>query len=414
LADHDAAPNARWLIVAVLAAGSFTTALNVTMLSPLLSAIGADFDVSAAATGQVATMTAATSGVTALVAAPWMDRWSRRSWLRFEVVLLVLGTLLSALAPSFGWLLAARVLAGVGGAIIYAHCVAAAAELFADPAQRNRVIGLLATSITLGSILGLPALAQVAGAVGWRWAVASLLPLAALVLVGTAWLPGTARTARGPLWQGWWTRYRDVLARRESLWLLGAVMLLMSAWFGWLIYFGAFAVQAYGAGANVLSALYLAGGVAQVVGSNLAPVLLRRFSPRIVASVAAVVIAVDLLGVGILFDGAWSLAPFLVIASLGAAMLFLCISILLLDSFPTARGAVMSLQSAGLNLGGAVGVALFGTTLALLDDYAATYRLLSISMVLVVVVLMLSARSAAAAGRRTDAATTSKPEPLAP
>ena len=411
MADHDAAPNARWPIVAVLAAGSFTTALNVTMLSPLLSAIGADFDVSAAATGQVATMTAATSGVTALVAAPWMDRWSRRSWLRFEVVLLVLGTLLSALAPSFGWLLAARVLAGVGGAIIYAHCVAAAAELFADPAQRNRVIGLLATSITLGSILGLPALAQVAGAVGWRWAVASLLPLAALVLVGTAWLPGTARTARGPLWQGWWTRYRDVLARRESLWLLGAVMLLMSAWFGWLIYFGAFAVQAYGAGANVLSALYLAGGVAQVAGSNLAPVLLRRFSPRIVASVAAVVIAVDLLGVGILFDGAWSLAPFLVIASMGAAMLFLCISILLLDSFPTARGAVMSLQSAGLNLGGAVGVALFGTALALLDDYAATYRLLSIALLLVVVVLMLSARSAAAAGRRTDAP--SKPEPAA-
>ncbi len=111
---QDPVPTVRWPIVAVLAVGSFTTALNVTMLSPLLPAIGADFEVSAAATGQLATVTAASSGATALLAAPWMDRWSRRSWLRFEAALLLLGTFLSALAPGFGWLLAARVIAGIG------------------------------------------------------------------------------------------------------------------------------------------------------------------------------------------------------------------------------------------------------------------------------------------------------------
>src|SRR5688500_10787579 len=83
----------------VLAVGGFTSALNVTLLSPLLVDIARTFDVSEAAAGQLATLTAASSGVMAITVAPWMDRYPRRFWLRLDSALLTVGTLNSALAP---------------------------------------------------------------------------------------------------------------------------------------------------------------------------------------------------------------------------------------------------------------------------------------------------------------------------
>lgn len=347
--DHAApVPPTRWPMIAVLVAGAFATALNVTLLSPLLKDIAAEFDVSDSTTGQLATLTAACSGLTAL-------------------------------------LLAARVVAGIGGAIIFANCLAATADLFPDPHQRNRVIGLLNTAATLGAVVGLPALTQIADAAGWRWAVATVLAPVALVLAGAGRLPGAAPTARGPLWQGWWSGYRRVLANRETTWLLALLVVLFVVWFGWLIYFGAFAETAFGVGAGALSVLFLVGGAAEIAAGNATPFLLRRRSPASITRVAVLLLAADLLLVGIAWANAWALAPFIVVASAASTTIFVCVSILLLDSFPPARGAVMSLQSAVLELGAA---------LALLDDYEASYRLLGVVAPLALVCLALSARHA--------------------
>ena len=96
-------------LLLILGAGGFTSALNVTMLSPVLVDIAEHFDVTEAAAGQLATVTAASSGVIALTVAPWMDRYSRRFWLQLECVLLLIGTLISALAPTFGLMFVGRV-----------------------------------------------------------------------------------------------------------------------------------------------------------------------------------------------------------------------------------------------------------------------------------------------------------------
>src|SRR5215210_5365718 len=115
----------RRVLLGILALGAFTTALNVTLLSPLLTSIASDLGVGAPTAGQLATLTAGSSGVMALVVAPWMDRFSRATWIRLECGLLTAGSILSATAPSFGWLFVGRALAGIGGAVIGASCLAA-------------------------------------------------------------------------------------------------------------------------------------------------------------------------------------------------------------------------------------------------------------------------------------------------
>jgi predicted MFS family arabinose efflux permease len=384
----------RRLLVGILSVGAFTTALNITLLSPLLVDIAEEFAVSEAAAGQLATLTAASSGLTAIAVAPWMDRYSRRFWLRFECSLLVLGSLLSALAPGFGWMFLGRAVAGIGGAVIGATCLAACADLFADVRVRNRALGLINSAFTLGAVFGLPVITLVADWSDWRWAIALPAPLALLVFAGSSFLPGraVAPLATDSLWRAWADGYRRVLASRETLWLLAAEIGFMVVWFGWLIYFGAFAETVFAVGAAMLSALFLVGGAAEMVGNNLAPVLLRRWSARAIGYAGIAVAAVNLLLVGVAYDQRWTLFPFIAIGSVAGAVLFICVSIALLDSLPSARGAVMSLQSACLELGGALGVAVTGLGLALLDDYEAVYRLLGLVMPVVALCLFVSGR----------------------
>lgn len=400
--QSDASPHR--LLLGILAAGAFTTALNVTLLSPLLVDIAADFNVSEAAAGQLATLTAASSGVMAVLVAPWMDRYSRAFWLRLECSLLFLGTLLSALAPGFGWMFLGRSLAGIGGAVIGASCPAACGDLYADPAARNRALGLISSAFTLGAVFGLPLITLIADRSDWRWAIAVPAPLAMLVFAGGAQLPRGAKAPSESLWHSWVSGYRRVLGSGETVWLLAAAIAFMVVWFGWLIYFGAYVETVFAVGATMLAILFLAGGAAELAGNNLAPALLHHWSPRVVGSLAVAVAAVNLLLVGVAYDQRWTLFPFVAIGSAVGAVLFISVNVALLDSLPSDRGAVMSLQSACLELGGAVGVAATGAGLALLDDYAMVYRLLGLVMPVVALCLFVSAR------RRTVA--TPVPQPV--
>src|SRR5688572_8780869 len=119
-----------WVGLVVLCLGAAVTLLNMAVLSPLLRAIGQEFGTSDATTGQLATLGSLVGVISSLAATPWMDRWSRRAWFRLEGSLVLVAILVSALAPSFGWLMVGRMLASCGSAVIMANCMTGARELF--------------------------------------------------------------------------------------------------------------------------------------------------------------------------------------------------------------------------------------------------------------------------------------------
>lgn len=389
-------PIPRRLLVALLAVGAFTTALNVTQLSPLLTRIAVDFGVTNAAAGQLATLTAVCAATTALLTAPWLDRYGRGAWLRFESVLLGAGTLISVLAPSVAWLVVGRALAGVGGAIIFGVCLATVGDLFPEPTKRNRAVGVVGTAATLGAVAGLPIVTQIADLGGWRWALGAILPLVVVLFAGSFLFSDAVAPKEGSLWRGWATGYRVVLASGETLSLLGVMVAVSMAWFGWLIYFGAYTETVFGVGAAMLGLLFMVGGGAEVVANNVTPLLLERRSPRTVVLWATLVMSATLLSVGIADTRSWVLFPFIAVASFSSVVIFSSTCILLLDSLPAARGAAMALQSAGFEAGGALGAAVAGAGLAVLGDYELVYRLLGLLLLpLLLVPLALGTRRAA-------------------
>lgn len=380
----------------VLATGAFTTLVHGTMLSPLLKDIAADFQVSDASVGQLATLYSALAATIAFAVVPLMDRYPRRALLRFECGMLIVATLVSALAPSFTWLTIGRGLAGLGGAFIFGVCMAAAGDLFGDPIERNRRIGIISSAASSAIIVGQPLLAQISAHVGWRWAVASTIVPPLVVLFGTRQLPAEAlQRDDGPLWDAYRSRYRQVVSSHETVWLLAVLIATLLVWSAFSVYLGAYLETEFLANANATSLIFLISGICFTAGSLVIPRIAERIPKRRLYVMLACFMALNLLGVGVLYTTIWSAAIFVGTSAVFGVGLYLLSGILLLDSLPEARGAVMALQAAGTEVGIALGAAWGGAVLVVSGgDYVQVYHSLVLLVPVVAFCLMMSARFA--------------------
>jgi len=74
------------------------------------------------------------------------DRLGRRRTFQAGLLLFVAGSLLCSLAPSLGWLIAARALQAVGGSMLNPVAMSIITNVFTDPRERARAIGAWARS----------------------------------------------------------------------------------------------------------------------------------------------------------------------------------------------------------------------------------------------------------------------------
>ncbi|HEX3219056.1 MAG TPA: MFS transporter [Candidatus Limnocylindria bacterium] len=157
------------------------------------------------------------------------------------VTLFAVGLGVAAVAPSMAWVVAGRVIQGLGAGAIASIIYVVIARGYST-AEQPRMIAVISSAWVLPGIIGPAAAGYVAQELSWRWAFAALvplLPLAALLLVGPMRRLAAAAPSAGP----------SGAARR----MLDAVQLAIAA--GLLLAAG-------GAGHPALSAAaVLAGGV---------------------------------------------------------------------------------------------------------------------------------------------------------
>ncbi|MEJ5863207.1 MFS transporter [Pseudomonas farsensis] len=181
-ADTATAAHNPWL--AVTAVGLATFAVVTTEMLPvgLLTPIAAALQVSAGSAGLMISLPALLAAVFAVLVVIASGGVDRRKILCGLLALLLLANTASALAPTLGWMLAARTLVGLCMGGIWAIAGGLAARLV--PGQ---AVGL-ATAVIFGgvaaaSVLGVPLGALVGDLFGWRWAFALMALLSAGVLV---------------------------------------------------------------------------------------------------------------------------------------------------------------------------------------------------------------------------------------
>ena len=168
-------------VVAVLAFLQFTIVLDFMLLAPLGAFVIPALHITPAQFGRVVSAYAFSAGVSGLLAAGFADRFDRKKLLLVFYSGFICGTLLCGLASSYDMLLLARMITGMFAGVVGSTSFAIVTDLFAFQ-MRGRVMGVIQTSFSASSVLGMPLALLISNR--WGWNAAFFLIVAVCTLVG--------------------------------------------------------------------------------------------------------------------------------------------------------------------------------------------------------------------------------------
>jgi predicted MFS family arabinose efflux permease len=325
----------------------------VLVLTPVLVELASDLDVSTALAGQLRTISGLSAGATALCAGLLASRVGLRELLAAGLLLLALGSAVSAAAPTFAVIAAAQIAAGAGVGVSYAAALAAVGD-WTTVADRSRVLAVALLGPPIAWVVAMP-LCGFAGEASWR--LAWIVPLAAAALA-LAVLAGRRPTPPAALRAD----LRAVLSHPGVLRWSSGELLAYSAWAGTLVFIGALFVESHGLSVGETGLVLGAGALVYVPGN----VVFRRFvdeHTRMLLIALALAAAATVIVVYAVRWSAWfSLAAFALVSFLAGGRT-LAGSARGLDLAPELRLGVTGVRTAALQLGYFVGAAVGGVAL---------------------------------------------------
>jgi EmrB/QacA subfamily drug resistance transporter len=197
-------PSYPWLVVGTVCIGAFMGQVDASIVQLVLPELEVEFQARVSEVSWVAVAYLLAVAALLPIFGRLADLMGRKPLYTAGFLIFVFGSALCGLAPTLGILIAARVVQGIGAALVQANSVAIIVAAVGR-VHRGRAIGIQAAAQAVGLSAG-PALGGlVISSLGWRWVFFLNLPvgLAGSVL---AWLllPQTERVGQAGRfdWQG--------------------------------------------------------------------------------------------------------------------------------------------------------------------------------------------------------------------
>ena len=160
-------------LMLALAVGAFISLVTTLALTPFLPHVAEELSTSVALVGQVPALIGLTAVPLALVGGPLADHFGHRRLLVIGLLAALATALGTALAPTYGLLLAVALLGGLNRALVTPVSQAIASLHFADD-RRRRAISWITAGASGAIVAGIPVLTAIAGRFGWRAAFVAL------------------------------------------------------------------------------------------------------------------------------------------------------------------------------------------------------------------------------------------------
>ncbi len=256
-------------VVAVLAFLQFTIILDFMVMSPLSAIVMPELGITPSQFGWAVSAYAFSAGISGILASGFADRYDRKRLLLFFYGGFVLGTALCAYAPTYHFLLGARIVTGLFGGVIGSIVLAIATDLF-PLEMRGRVMGFVQTAFAASQILGLPAGLYFANHWGWHapfWGIVAVAILAGIVIAVymrpvTAHL--TAKQEHTP-----WRHFIATLGNPKYAMAFAVTAILATGGFMLMPFGSAFLVNNVGIDLAHIPTVYLLTGLATVFAGPL-------------------------------------------------------------------------------------------------------------------------------------------------
>jgi DHA1 family inner membrane transport protein len=191
---------------------AFSVGTTEFIIAGMLPQVAADLHVTVATAGLLISGYAAGVAIGGPIVAILTTELERRATFLGLMVAFIAGNVFCALSPSYGWLLAARVVIACTHGALLGYASVMATQLVAEDRQA-RAISFVLSGLMIANIIGVPAGTALGAAFGWRmtfWAIA---------ILGCASLTGIVvllpRTAQGGAAKPSLATEFAVLARQE-------------------------------------------------------------------------------------------------------------------------------------------------------------------------------------------------------
>ncbi len=300
-----------WAAVTSLTFGVFGLVTAEFLPASLLTPMAADVGVSVGAAGQAVTATAVVGAIAGLAAAIVTRGIDRRIVIWSLTGLLIVSSVIAALATNLTTLLFARVLLGIGLGAFWSM-VAATAMRLVPPSALPKAMSLIFAGVSLATVSAAPIGAYLGNVMGWRFVfwLSALVGVAALV-IQIAVLPRLP--ARGS--PDIRTLFR-LLGQPSIALVLAGIVVVISGHFAGFTYVRPFLEQIPKLSVEAISLVLLAYGIGGFFGNFAGGAITARSAK---ASVIFGAFLIALVGISLLFVGASPLASAIAVGLWGFA-----------------------------------------------------------------------------------------------
>jgi predicted MFS family arabinose efflux permease len=250
----------RWLLL-TLAGIQFTHILDFMIMMPLGPQFTSLFGISNAQFGLLVSAYTLSAGLSGLMAATYIDRFSRKQLLLTMYTLFGLATLACGLAPDYFWLMAARIAAGLFGGVLSALAQTIVADVIPFE-RRGRAMSVVMTSFSVSTVAGVPLGLFLAAHFNWHAPFFGIALLVGLLACG-AWqtMPRLDAHLHHPERVNVWRGIGQVLAEPNHLKAFGVSGLMMFASFTVIPYITIYLQSNAGMQTDEVPWIYLCGGL---------------------------------------------------------------------------------------------------------------------------------------------------------
>jgi predicted MFS family arabinose efflux permease len=186
MTSHLTPKRERWLLL-TLASIQFTSVLDFMIMMPLGPQLTELFGISASEFGFLVSAYTFSAGLSGLLAATYIDRFGRKRMMLTLYPLFGAAALACSFAPTFAWLLVARVASGFFGGVLMALSQTIVAEVIPFE-RRGRAMSVVMTSFSVATVAGVPLALFLASHFNWH------APFLAIALMVSVCALGAAKT----------------------------------------------------------------------------------------------------------------------------------------------------------------------------------------------------------------------------
>ncbi|WP_221392355.1 MFS transporter [Dyadobacter sp. NIV53] len=343
-------------IIVLLATLQFTVVLDFMVLSPLGAILLKELSISTVQFGLVVSAYAFSAGASGLLAAGFADKFDRKKLLLFFYTGFVVGTFLCGLAPTYNFLLMARIFTGIFGGVIGSISFAIITDIFALE-FRGRVMGFVQSAFALSQVIGIPLGLYLANLYNWHAPFLLIIGLAVIIgIIIFIYLKPINEHLKIQSGQNAFFHLTNVISKPQYLRAFAATTLLATGGFMLMPFGSAFGVHNLGISMSQLPFLYMVTGICMLGFGPLTGLLsdkIGKYKMFIIGSVIASVMTLIYCNLSV--TPLWIILVLNVLLFVGISARMISASALMTAvPEPQDRGAFMGVNSSVQQIAGGI------------------------------------------------------------